>query len=134
MKKFKYSFKFFATLLILASLIPSCKKVEIIPGDEANIVSITPLNELRGGDDDEDPIIQGLVVDGEQNAVPNAQVELVKSGRTNAYCTTTSDSSGEFTVQAPAGDYFFRITPSGSDPTSTSVFTLTVDVSMTIEI
>jgi hypothetical protein len=134
MKNLKNNFKFFATLCILAGFFSSCEKVELIPGGEANILSITPLNEFRGGDDDEDPIIQGLVADSQQSGIASAQVELVKSGKTRAFRTTTTDTDGAFTVQAPAGDYYFRITPSGGSPSNTSVFTLTVDVSMTIEI
>ena len=88
------------------------------------LLAITLVNASACSDDDDDPIIQGDIIDGESNPVPNAAVELYREFGTVAICSTTSDSNGDFTFQEPAGNYFIKVTPTGCSTTTTNVFSV----------
>lgn len=122
------------TLLIIVGFC-SCEKNEHEPQTlEAflTIVNTSTDTGRDGGDDDEEPAIQGEVEDANGQPLSGARVELVPSGKTAAIRSEICDSQGEFAMTAPAGDYYFRVTPVGGTAQNTAVFTLLDDVTVTI--
>lgn len=113
----------FLVIMVGMTTLCSCGKDKPVAPSDLVIDTCTGEVTLRGGgDEDDDPIIQGDIADGESNPVPNASIELFKDGDTTASQTTTSDSNGDFSFQTPTGDYFIKATPTGLPTVTTSVF------------
>ncbi len=110
----------------------SCSKVTL-EEDKTGKLCVTTIDNLeKGGDDDDDPIIQGLVLDNEESPVSNATVHLYKAGTTTILDTDVTDSNGEFDFVVTAGDYYFKVIPQVQNPVTTNPITVTADVQVTI--
>lgn len=132
--KIKNPYKFISALVLMI-LSSSCTKTTFQCGKEASFILIQKDGPCqRTGEDDEDPIIQGLVQDGESNPIANALVELIPQGENSAIDSDTTDSQGNFEVQGPVGWYFIRVTPQGLSPVDTDDFELLDDATMVITI
>ena len=111
----------------------SCQKEEV-NASKTESVSLEFQNLKEGGDDDEDPIVQGKVVDGEDNPVGNAFVEIYEDGAAFPLDSTTTDATGEFEFQVPMGSYYLMVTLPGQNPVSSDVFEVESNVQITIEV
>lgn len=114
--------------LVLVTGIYSCEKEVVKPSNDA-ILEISPTVKA-GGDDDEDPIIQGFVKDNGV-LVDSVITAIVPSGTTIPYATTSNNG---FNVQVPAGTYFFEVTPQGKSTVTTDEFSVQEDVAINIHI
>ena len=64
------------------------------------------------GDDDE-PIIQGNVSDTQSGTVSSAQVSLIDQSTQQVVAQTLSDSTGEYSLSAQAGNYRMEVSATG---------------------
>lgn len=116
-----------ASLLILVgmgAITVSCKKEQVIKSRKAQVEVVTLKD---GGEDDDDPIIQGRVKKKHNFApIDNAYVETIAYSSDNTIRTSYTDSDGAFEHQVPASIYYFRVTVPGE---STPIITDTVHVS-----
>ncbi len=130
-----YTRNFLLTLTVLATLMASCEKVEIDVSEteQEGRVVITSTNYDRGGDDEEEPIVRGVVQTGNGVAVSNATVKIFEDGNTSHSGTDTTNANGEFEITVPAGNYYFQVTLSGST-TTTNVITINNDYNVLIVI
>lgn len=121
--------------MILAGCLASCEKSDIEKQNEKGHVIVRPIgNDNRGGgDDEEDPIVDGLVEDGNGVEVPNAEVEIFEARGAVAIDSDTTDSNGIFQVVVPVGDYYFEVT-SGGSTTTTDTISITQNSFVTITI
>lgn len=120
------------TLMILAGFTTSCEKEEVAEENVARVI-VTPIGDERGGDDEEEPIVHGVVEDGNGNGVANADVKIYEVGSSTPTDGEITDSNGEFTMQVPAGDYYFKVTHSGNTTTTNNI-SITQNVNVTIVI
>lgn len=122
-----------ASLLILigtGAILVSCKKEN---GRVKRVrVEVGTSNE-KGGDDDEDPIIQGKVKHHNLTPVYNATVETIRYPANVIVGTEYTDSLGEFEQQVDSATYFFRVTvPGVSTPYITNRVLIDKDTPITI--
>jgi hypothetical protein len=114
------------TLLVLVGFC-SCEKDSVKPSKSA-VVEINPLFLKEGGDDDEDPIIQGHIFD-DGILVDTVTTSIIPAGSQIPIRTTTDNS---FQEQVPNGTYFFEITPEGEDPVTTGNYVIDDDVEIRV--
>jgi len=125
----------FIAVIVLAGAFASCEKDTLEQKEEATFILTSPqYPTLRIGEDDEDLVVIGTVIDGEQSNIQNAAVELVDPATNIAVDLGTTGAIGEFTVGGSTDDYFVRVTPIGSTSVRTSQFELTSDTTMMIVI
>lgn len=84
--------------------------------------------------DDDDPVIQGNVVNDQQLAVSNAQVVLLDSLGTSPIDTTLTDSAGYFVLPADTGSYRLGVSASGYLPALTDTILVEASVSTSVEL
>ena len=112
--KMKSSNIMLASLLILigvGAITVSCRKQQF--NCKAK-VEITPVK--NGGEDDDDPIIQGRVKKKHNlSPIAGAYVETISYSSDSVVRSSYSNDEGEFKQQVPANTYYFRVTiPGGS--------------------
>lgn len=116
-----------ASLLILVgmgAITVSCRKGQNAKNYKKTQVELVTSKD--GGEDDEDPIIQGRVKKKHSlSAIDNAYVETISYTTNEISRASYSDEDGEFQHQVPADIYYFRVTVSGE---STPFLTDTVHV------
>ena len=117
------------TLVILAGIFCSCEK-EQYPEPKSAKVKVTN-SEVKGVDDEEGEIIQGIVQDGDTVAIIGAQVEIFKTNTTNALFTENTDSNGAFQMSVSNGTYYIEVTENGVLST-TDDFNIDGDASVVI--
>lgn len=117
------------TLLVLVGF-ASCDKVET----EVQDVNFEVENLKEGGDDDEDPIVQGKVVNAQSNPINGARVDIYEENGIFPVDSMTTGSSGLFEFQVPEGNYFLMVTVPGRNPVSSDVFTLDSNVYIEVEV
>jgi len=111
---------FFMTLMILAGCF-SCEKYEHQGLNKAE-VKVTP-SEVKGGDDEEEAIIQGIVQDEDSAVVIGATVTIFRATTSVLVDTASTDGNGQFQMRVPFGNYYFEVLE-GSEVTTTDDFTL----------
>lgn len=116
------------TLMILVGCF-SCEKYEHQDLEKAQ-VEVSPWNE-KGGDDEEEAIIQGIVLDEDSTLVIGATVTIFRANTTTGVDTTTTDVHGEFQMTVPFGSYYFEILD-GSVLTTTDDFAINSNSNVTI--
>ncbi len=119
---------FFMTLMVLAGLF-SCEKYEQQELKKAE-VKVTP-SEMKGGDDEEEAIIQGIVLDEDSTVVIGATVTIFRTNTSTAVDTSLTDVNGQFQMKVPLGDYYFEVLE-GSQVTTTDDFTIAGNSNITI--
>lgn len=116
------------TLMVLAGLF-SCEKHEHEEVNKAE-VKITP-SELKGGDDEEEAIIQGIVQDEDSTRVVGAMVTIFRANTATAVDTLWTDGDGRFQMTVPFGTYYFEILE-GVVTTTTDDFSINENSNVTI--
>lgn len=111
MKYLKNNTHLFMTLVILAGIFCSCEKEQYSEPKSAKVIVTN--SEVKGGDDEEESIIQGIVQDGDTVAIIGAQVEIFRINTTNALLTENTDSNGAFQMTVSNGAYFIEVTENG---------------------
>lgn len=112
MKRHNYLIASLVILIGMGAITVSCKKDRNAVNRKAQIVTCE--NQTRdGGDDDEDPIIQGKVKKQNFTPVDDAFVETMSYGSNICVATDYTDELGEFERKVEAGIYYFKITPYG---------------------
>ena len=90
-------------------------------------------NVKDGGEDDEDPIIQGKVKKHNFDPVDDAFVETMTAGTNVRVGSVYTNDLGEFVQQVVAGIYYFKVTvPGESTPYVTDTIHVTKDREVTI--
>lgn len=120
------------TLLILVGFC-SCQK-DVVKVSPVELKSFEVQTLKEGGDDDEDPIVQGKVVDADENPINGALVEIYEETAAFPTDSATSDSFGKFEFQVPEGNYYLMVTLTGRNPVSTDVFNVDSDMQVTIQL
>ncbi len=122
----------FLTLIVLAGFATSCEKEEV---DEVNNgrAIVTHVDENRGGDDEEEPVVYGIVEDANGTKLQGAVVKIFPVGSSNSTDTQTTNSNGEFEMTVPVGNYYFKVVYSGNTTTTNNV-SITADTNITIVI
>lgn len=111
MKRHNYLIASLVILIGMGAITVSCKKDRNAVNRKGQVTCENPTRD--GGDDDEDPIIQGKV--RKQNFTPHedAFVETMAYGSNIRVATDYTDELGEFERKVEAGIYYFKITPYG---------------------
>jgi hypothetical protein len=123
---------FFMSIMIIAGFY-SCEKAEIEEVKKARIV-VEEVHNDRGGDDEEEPIIQGWVKDeDDQTPISGANVKIFHINQSNPTASRITDINGEFQMTVPTGTYYFKVTHAGST-TQTNNITVNGDMNVTIYI
>ena len=117
---------------LTGSILTSCHKEDIKPTPKGKAEVNYPI-QTRDGDDDEESIILGIVKD---NGTPqqDVRVNLIPEFNTVPIDQDTTDVNGDFEVGGEDGNYFFELIETNGDTTTTNVFTLSGDTTMTIEL
>jgi len=115
------------TLLVLVGFC-SCDKKDVRKNQKARVEVISTARE--GGDDDEDPIIQGFVYD-QGVLVDSVRTSIIPAG-TNDTLASTEDNG--FTMQVPPGSYYFEVAPDGKDSVTTDDFSVLSDMEIHIHL
>lgn len=129
-----YARNFLLTLMVLAGFTASCEKEDVDSTcTEEGRVIITDSPSDRGGEDEEYPIVRGIVENGSGTPISGAFVEIIEVGHTTPTDSDTTNSLGEFEVIVPAGNYFFKVTV-GSTTTTTNSISITTDINVVLTI
>ncbi|MFT5820552.1 MAG: hypothetical protein ACI8ZM_001795 [Crocinitomix sp.] len=120
----------FLTLMVLAGFTTSCEK-EVISEVNNGRAIVTNVDTNRGGDDEEEPILYGIVEDGNGIKLQGAEVKIYPVGSSIPMDSQTTDSNGEFEMTIPAGNYYFKVTVS-SVTTTTNNVSILADTNITI--
>lgn len=99
-----------ASLLILigmGAITVSCDKDKTYAKKAKLIVECSP--EKDGGEDDEDPIVQGKVKKPSGLAIDSASVKTVAYNTNIIVASTYTNSTGDFTQKVDAGIYYFSV-------------------------
>ncbi len=125
--------KMICALLIVVGFC-ACTKEECQKSGRASLAVVSTNSGFSrdGGDDDEEPAIQGLVMDSSGNTLSGAKVELILENKVDPIRTEVCDTRGMFEMTAPVANYYFRVTPVGGESSNTEVFALVEDVHVTI--
>lgn len=107
----------------------SCQKEDVRP-TAGNDINITPLGFRDGGDDDEDPIIQGYIKK-DSVLVDSVRTFIFPTG-SQAFVFQTENSN--FEAQVPKGSYFFQFISSVGDTTTTSDYWVGGDMEITFNL
>ena len=113
--------KYFIMSLMIFGGVIACEKADVEAETHNGRALITLQNDNRGGDDDEEPILQGIVENSNGNPVANADVQIFVVGSNTPYTSEISDIKGEFTMTVPAGSYFFKVISNGVTTTTNSI-------------
>lgn len=106
----------------------SCTKVEV-QTNERIPVTIEP-SQTKGGDDDDDPIVQGIVLLNDTLAV-DVVTAIIREG-TNIPVDATNANG--FSFQVLEGNYYLKVTQAENDPVLTDVFSVSEDISVTVDL
>ncbi|WP_430406286.1 Vmc-like lipoprotein signal peptide domain-containing protein [Fluviicola sp.] len=122
-----------ASLLILVgvgAITVSCKK-QVVKNRKTQVEVVTSKD---GGEDDEDPIIQGRVKKKHSlSVIDDAYVETISYTTNEISQASYSDDNGEFEHQVPVDVYYFRVTvPGESTPFITDTVTINENSIVTI--
>lgn len=120
------------TLLVLVGF-ASCEKEENILTQEENVI-FEVLQLKEGGDDDEDPIVQGVVTDRQENPLEGVLVEIYEQDGIFPVDTEITSEDGLFSFQVPKGKYFLMVTPPNQNPVTSDVFNLVSNMSITVQV
>lgn len=122
---------FLATLMILAGCMTSCEKEknEELKGS----LEFTNYKTQGGGDEEEDPIIQGVALDTYDTPIANATIRLIDNLTSNVMNTKITDVNGKFIMTAEQGEYFFTVETNNTVVT-TSSFQLSQNTTVTIRV
>jgi hypothetical protein len=120
----------FLTLMILAGFTTSCEKEEISTEKDGRVI-VTNVDANRGGDDEEEPLVHGIVEDSNGAKLQGATVNCYPVGSTIPLDSQTTDSLGEFEMTVPAGNYYFKVIFGGATTTTNNV-NITADTNITI--
>ena len=83
------------------------------------------------GDDDE-PIIQGTVVNSQQSTISNATVDLLNAGGTQVIAQTQTDSQGAFEFDVNDGDYRLEVSATGYNTYTSDTISVNPPVEETV--
>lgn len=115
--------------MIIAGFCSCDKEEELTKTKQAKIELETRPNNDRGGDDDEDPIIQGLVI-RQGIAISNPDEISIISDSSNLVVETTQNNG--FTFKVPSGSYKIKVKPENEPAQYTAPFVLNENSSATI--
>lgn len=129
------NYKLLFTILMLTGLF-ACGKEETIKSEVTKTakVTITSIAEREGGDDDEDPVIQGIILNALSETVSSATVELIPKNGIEFVDVDLTDNDGQFSLVGETGSYFIKVILEGGTTVITEDFSLTENISITIEI
>ncbi len=114
--------------------VTSCEKEEVAKETKFGKVITTPISQTKGGgDEEEEPFIDGLVENANGVGVAMAEVKLFEAGSSNVLQTETTDINGKFSMTVAAGTYYFKVTLLGTT-TTTNNFVISQDTQVTIVI
>lgn len=114
------------TLLVLAGFY-SCEKDEIKVEKQVKIEQ-NPLLNKDGGDDDDDPIVQGLVY-RDSVLLENVITEIIPDTSQTPIGVTNLNG---FQFRVPLGKYYLKVTPNHETSVFSEVFDVTGDVVMNV--
>ncbi|MCJ8289270.1 MAG: hypothetical protein HRT58_08130 [Crocinitomicaceae bacterium] len=115
------------TLLVVIGFC-SCNKDEFAKNERGHL-TITP-SEAKGGDDDDDPIVQGIVLDNDTLVVDVVTAIIPEFSETPVDVTNANG----FSFQVPRGNYYLKVTQAENEPIQTEVFNVTEDISLTVNL
>jgi len=114
-------------LALLVGTFVSCEKNKYEPTSTASIETQTyPTKD--GGEDDEEPIVQGMVF------IDSVLATNVETAIYEEFATTELEhsASNPSSFQVPEGNYFLRIFPPNQSPVNTSVFVVTANMDVKV--
>ena len=115
--------------IVMLVTVSSC---ELNSFEEENFEVRPEFSQSGGGNDDEEPIIQGKVFEVSGGPGIGALIELVPEGDTSSVDFTVADSLGEYILWPDSGSYFLRVSLTGylevTSDTFKAVDTVTVNV------
>lgn len=120
------------TLLIVAGFF-SCESQDFETPRTAT-VSIDSVDTSKGGDDEEEVIIQGVVGDENNLPIVGADVFLYNDDGTGPLLFESTDVNGKFQMQTVVGTYYFEVIEPGGALHQTNDFTISGNTSLTITI
>ena len=106
----------------------SCTKQETKPNESA-LVTIQPLG-TKGGDDDDDPIVQGIVLEDDTIAL-DVVTAIIREGTSIPLDVTNANG---FSFQVPRGNYYLKVTQASNDPVCTDLFSVSEDMYVTVNL
>ena len=115
------------TLLVVIGFC-SCNKVELTQNERIPVV-VKP-SDTKGGDDDDDPIIQGIVLFDDTVALDVVTAIIPEFSEIPLDVTTANG----FLFQVPRGNYYLKVTQAENEPELTEVFSITENISVTINL
>lgn len=106
----------------------SCDKDESVENKRVTL-KITH-QEAKGGDDDDDPIVQGVVLDGDTLA-ENVVIAIIPE-----FSEIPVDviNVNHFSFQVPVGNYYLKLTQAENEPIQTEVFNVAEDIQVTVHL
>lgn len=113
---------------MVTTVLFSCEK-EQNNVDKRLDVQVSEMQLKDGGDDDEEPIVQGIVFQSDSSLASGVYTEILPESSTTVLNATTANPSS---FHVPEGTYYLRITPSGQSPILTNVFAVTSNVTVTV--
>ncbi len=119
-------------LVAMGAITVSCKKEQSNGFRKAEII-VEESPNVKTGEDDEDPVIQGKVKKKNGFApIDSAYVETVSNATRSTVVASYTNSLGDFVHQVPAGTYYFRVTVPGGSPFETDTVRVYANTIVTI--
>lgn len=111
MKNHKFMIASLLILVGMGAITVSCKKEQSVKNRRAQVEVVTLKD---GGEDDDDPIIQGRVKKKHSlSAIDNAYVETITYSTEKVVNASYSNNEGGFEHRVPVNMYYFRVTVPG---------------------
>ncbi|MEM0997468.1 MAG: carboxypeptidase-like regulatory domain-containing protein [Bacteroidota bacterium] len=105
----------------------SCEKIR-----PADLQENQPVLLATGGNDDDDPIIQGYVKNDQATAIIGADVYVHDAELGVIAAQTLTDANGYFEMQVDSGDYSIEVAASGYSTYHSGSFALESNISFSV--